>query len=91
VNAPTPAEIDAAILAYDDAPVEELAAFTDATGSSKGFPAHVMSSIRLILEGNCPTEITWASMVVMLWVGMAIERRRREVATLNRMYAQEGV
>ncbi len=82
-------DIEAAIREYDDAGPEQLRALRDASSESTEFRAHVFSAIRMMARGHCPAEVVRASLLVMLWAGMAIERKRQEVAALDRLYVQD--
>jgi len=86
VMPPMGSEIDEVLAAYTGASAEELRAFTVETGRSKQFQAEVVAALHMIADGGCLTETMWAGMIVMLWAGMAIERKRHEVALLDRIY-----
>jgi hypothetical protein len=87
---PRASEIDEALRGFLDASPEELRVFTEQAGKSSHFVADVVSALRMISDGNCLTETMWASMIVMLWAGMAIERNRQEVDLLERIYGGDA-
>jgi hypothetical protein len=87
---PTARDIDEALRAFVDATPAELSQFTVATAQSPQFVGDVMAALKLIADGTCLTEAIWASMIVMLWAGMAIERKRQEVEVLERIYGGDA-
>jgi hypothetical protein len=87
---PTACDIDEALRAFVDASPAELTQFTVATARSPQFVGDVVAALKLIADGTCLTEAIWASMIVMLWAGIAIERKRHEVDVLERIYGGDA-
>ncbi len=86
MNTPSCSEIDDAITGFTAMSLGELQSYTAATCGSLHFQAEVRSAMKLIIDGHCVSETIWALMIVMLWAGVTIERKRHEISALDRIY-----
>lgn len=67
-------------------PREDVQALAIAATQSKEFQIEVAAALCLLARGECPAQIISAAMIVMLSVGMKVERRRQEISLLELLY-----
>ena len=73
----------------DDAlqsPREDVEALAITATQSKEFQIELGAALYLLANGECPAQIISAAMIVMLSVGMKVERRRQEISLLELLY-----